>query len=112
VSEEAETQEPVSGAYLAYTFIAGIGLIVVLTYGGYASWPLFPTIAAGALAQSVFRVIKRMWKRSLSSPGEPAQDLNISTAEATRYFVFLYVAMVLVSLLWYGIGWSIGWLVK
>ena len=43
----------VSVPFLVYMFGVGLGLVFVLVYAGYASWPLLHTITIGAVAQLV-----------------------------------------------------------
>ena len=105
----ASSASKTSVPFMVYMFGVGLGVIVALCYAGYSSWPFLITIAVGAVAQLLFRVIKRAWKNSLngddSSSAEDSFDLKF-----LRNLVLAYVAMLAVSALWYGIGRGARWL--
>ncbi len=99
----------ISAPFLVYMFGVGLGLIVALGYAGYASWPFLITIAVGAVAQLLFRIIKRVWKNSLNANGGSAPE-DTFDPKFFRKLLLAYVAMVAVSALWYGVGWGVRWL--
>jgi hypothetical protein len=106
------TTQPVSKVsvpFLVYMFGVGLGLIVALGYAGYASWPFLATIAVGAVAQLLFRTIKRVWKNSLNVHGGSSSEEPFDL-KFVRNLLLAYVAMLAVSALWYGLGRGVRWL--
>ena len=99
----------ISVPFLVYMFGVGFGLIVALGYAGYASWPFLITISVGAVAQLLFRVIKRVWKNPLNGGGGSSTEDRLDL-KFFRNLLLAYIAMLAVSALWYGIGQGIRWL--
>ena len=96
--------------FMVYMFGVGLGLIIALGYAGFASWPFLITIAVGAGAQLLFRVIKRVWKNSLNGEGGTSAEDRFDL-KFFRNLALAYAAMLAVSALWYGIGRGVRWLV-
>ena len=104
-----------SAPYLVYTFGFGLSLIAFLVYAGVRELPFILTIAVGGVVQVFFRVTKRAWLNALN-PDKIANKQSshlaagiIDTIPTIKTFVILYVVMVAVSALWYGVGSFLGW---
>ncbi|MDT0630089.1 hypothetical protein [Alteromonas sp. W364] len=103
--------------YLIYTFGLGLLIIGVLIYLGYTNEPFLISISIGAVAQVLFRVTKRMWSNRLNrhrtdvmTPKNPMIQGIVDTLPTFKVFGLLYIAMLFVSALWFGIGRGVGWL--
>ena len=92
-------------SYTAFSIVVGIGLVAALAYAGYTGLPLIPTILAGAAAQTVFRVSKRSWKNSLTTENTRSAGAESASNEPSKALLLVFVAMIAVSALWYGVGW-------
>ena len=101
---DSETQS-LTASYTAFSLVVGIGLVAALTYAGYTGQPLIPTILVGAAAQTVFRIIKRSWKNSLTNLGPKDAGAEPASNEHYKALILVFVAMIAVSALWYGVGW-------
>ena len=113
--EETDRTNKISVPYLLYTFGFGLSLIACLVYAGVHGLPFILTIAAGGIAQVFFRVTKRAWLNSLNPDKITNQHSShlaegiINTIPTVKIFFLLYVVMMAVSALWYGIGNFFGW---
>ena len=107
MSENQEENLPVSPLYLAYIFIIGFGLVAVFIYGGYVGWSLLYVSLVGALFQTLFRVGKQLWRSSFESNNETGSEQVGITAKA---IAIIYITMIFVTALWYGVGYLIAWL--
>src|SRR5688572_19534040 len=110
MEQESQSAREVSYSYLAYVFGVGISLIAVLVYAGYSSWPVLPTLAVGAGAQWFFRVTKRMWRRSMGRSTPADDEEQVATLQGAKYAALIYIMMLVVCGVWYGIGRGIAWL--
>ena len=90
-------------SYLLFTFLVGIGLVVLIALAGYRAWPFVSTVLLGAAAQTVFRVTKRAWRNALQ-PAHASSENAISTRLALTAYLAIYVVMLVVAALWYGVG--------
>lgn len=108
--QEAEQSKNMSVPYLVFTFGVGISLIACLAYAGVQRYSFLFSILIGGVAQVLFRVSKRMWLNSLNPGIYTSKNKNllvtgiIETMPTVKVFSFLYLAMVAVSALWYGMG--------
>ena len=102
--------------YLIYTFGFGLAIIFVLVYSGYNGYPFVISILIGALFQVIFRITKRMWSNNLnkdfdevSTSRNPLIAGFVETLPTFKIFFLIYVAMVFVSALWFGMGKAAAW---
>jgi len=106
-----ETEQPLTGSYLIFVFVVGIGTVAMIAYAGGSHWPLIPTLLIGAAAQTVFRIGKRTWSNALTGENAVEGDENrLLSAAFIRTLALIYAAMIAVSALWYGVGWGANWL--
>lgn len=116
LTQESEDTNKMSVPYLVFTFGFGLSLIVCLVYAGLQGVPFILTIAVGGVAQVLFRVTKRAWRNALNPAKNTSKHSShlaagiIETIPTIKVFAMLYVTMVAVSALWYGIGSFFGWL--
>lgn len=113
--EETDKTNKMSAPYLVFTFGFGLSLIACLIYAGFRGLPFILTIAVGGVVQVFFRVTKRAWLNALN-PNKTTNKYSshlaagiINTIPTIKIFVILYVVMVAVSALWFGIGSLLGW---
>lgn len=105
MNESDDEAQSLTASYRAFSIVVGIGLVAALTYAGYAGLPPIPTILVGAVAQTIFRVSKRSWKRSLTNLETNDPGASPKTTEDRKALILVFVAMIAVSALWYGVGW-------
>ena len=119
IEQQQETQgntNKMSVPYLVYTFGLGLSLIACLVYAGVQELPFILAIALGGIAQVFFRVTKRAWLNALNPEKNTSKHSShlaaviIETIPTIKIFALLYVVMVAVSALWYGIGRFFGWM--
>jgi hypothetical protein len=112
VTEEQEKK--VTLPYLAYTFGVGLASIALVIYWGVIGFSFIISIAVGGLIQVLFRTTKRMWSNHLNPNMQGSRNPLIlgiiETLPTFKVFVSLYLIMVAVSSLWYGVGLFFGWI--
>ncbi|TDF41523.1 hypothetical protein EYS14_01305 [Alteromonadaceae bacterium M269] len=116
--EQSETKEnnSKSAPFLVFTFGVGFLIIACLVYLGTYGFNFWLSILIGGVAQVFFRVIKRIWANAINDSVYSSNNSNslvqggIDTLPTFKIFALLYVAMVSVSALWYGIGAFLAWL--
>ena len=113
--QETNQSKNMSAPYLVITFGAGIFLVSCLIYAGVKGYSFLLSILLGGIAQVLFRVSKRMWLNSLNPVINTSRNKNllvtgiIETMPTVKVFGLLYLAMIAVSALWYGIGMFFAW---
>jgi hypothetical protein len=96
--------------YLIYSFVVGISVVLAIIYAGLSQLSFIYSILIGGVAQSLFRLVKRMWLNKLNtSDKSDASDKTVSVSNVKVFFM-VYAAMVVVSAFWYGFGALINWL--
>ncbi|WP_144391799.1 hypothetical protein [Pleionea sediminis] len=101
VNEDINSEYSV--AYFIYTFVIGTALIIAFSVLGYKEVNIFYAVFIGALFQTIYRVLKRFWQRKLTGSIVGGDDEEIEKNH-TLTLVLIYVAMCVVTLMWYGFG--------
>ena len=121
IEQQAETQQEkeeankISIPYLIFTFGIGLSLIACLIYAGVQGLSFILSIIAGGFAQVFFRVSKRVWLNALNPDKNTSKHSShlaagiINTIPTVQVFAMLYMVMVAVSALWYGVGSFFDW---
>ena len=102
--------------------VLGIILLVVNVLAGYWQWHFWLTVFCGGLIHTVFRVGKRSLRTTITAmmeqsnngeedDGDASEEVNVVHASLTskKIFSLLYIGMMLVTSLWYGVGRLIAW---
>jgi uncharacterized membrane protein YjjP (DUF1212 family) len=109
-----EQEKKVTLSYLTYTFGVGLTSIALVVYWGVTGFSFLISIALGGLIQVFFRTTKRMWSNKLNPNIQDSRNPLlvgiIETLPTAKVFMSLYLTMVAVSSLWYGVGLFFGWL--
>lgn len=103
---ETQAEDTLSLAYLAYAWAGALGIVGCLITAGFQAWPLFPTLLVGAVVQVGFRTVKRLWRRSFRVPRETPDPTALSRRDYQQ-LLLLYLVMIGVCALWYGVGWLV-----
>ena len=98
---------PLPKAYLIFTNITAITLIILFVFSGYKYWAFFSTVMLGAVVQTIFRTLKRFWKNSIICKNTD-EIQEISNTAAIKSYMFIYIIMLFVTAFWYGVGIVIG----
>ncbi len=103
-------------AFLLYVFIVGIAILILQVYWGYIGAPFFISILLGGLAQTLFRISKRMWMNIIkpSPEGEkhstfPLMQAVVGLTPSYKLLILLFLLMSIVSAFWYAVGMGLHW---
>ena len=100
--EEESVNLPTS--YLVSVISIGIALIITYIVAGYNQWPFILTVMLGAIAQTIFRIIKRVIKNNIQKTEANNSNSETSNMSALKIYTLIYIMMLFVTALWYGIG--------
>ncbi|MCF6293043.1 MAG: hypothetical protein L3J04_06585 [Robiginitomaculum sp.] len=106
---EGELEDTLTAWYLVVSVVVGFTIVGTIAFAGINHWPLMPSLYVGALAQTIFRVAKKMWSNHLEcTTDEYSYWANRYTFLA--HILAIYGVMIAVSAFWYGLGWGSNWL--
>ncbi|MGH1366377.1 MAG: hypothetical protein ACRBF0_22645 [Calditrichia bacterium] len=93
-------------SYFLYVFLFGSLIICIIVFAGMKGYNFWLSTILGGIAQTVFRLSKRMLKRANITSTEKSSkaEEQIVSWSALNVFVFIFLFMMIVSAFWYGIG--------
>lgn len=135
-SQDLQSLKTVQRVLPFFIIFVGSALVIVNVMAGFQQWHFLLTLLLGALLHTLFRVTKRMFKRTLEAmvaqtehdaagvsveqaetfdrkaSEEGADDVSPTKAAMgkTNAFGLIYFIMLFVTAFWYGIGALLGWL--
>jgi len=93
------------------SILVGVTIILVLVISGFQQWSFLLSVFMGAAAQTAFRLGKRYYKNKIVEKDRQVEraELVVNDSEEIDIFTIqllgmIYIAMLFVSALWYGIG--------
>lgn len=108
--DQIEQNVTLPKSYILSVISIGVTLIIILIYSGYNDWPFIPTVMLGAVAQTLFRITKRVIKNKIQKTNTDTDSSNeeISNLSAIKTYGLIYIIMLFVTALWVGVGIVIG----
>lgn len=108
-------------SYLYITVVVALSIIACLIVAGFNGLPIWWVVAIGAAVQTVFRLLKKLYLRLINYAEEELDSLDEKQSDTddneSGLFAFIpmiaiYLLMLPISALWYGVGAGIKWLIN
>ena len=106
--EETEQNIILPKSYLIVVNSISIILIIIFIFSGYNNWPFISTIMVGAVVKTIFRITKRAIKNKIQKTNTTSSSEEISNIAAIKSYSLIYITMLFVTALWFGVGIVIG----
>ena len=121
-AQELQDLQTLARIFPIGVIVLGIIILVVNVLAGYWQWHFWLTVFCGGLIHAVFRLGKRALRNAITAmmeqsnnseedDGDASEEVNVVHTSLTskKIFSLLYIGMMLVTALWYGVGRLIAW---